>query len=529
MIDRMPIRQQSNVQSTVEQHYHKPFSSTDYSRIKVGTKTLEDAILSLGDLKKVGNQFADKSFVLQALYNDDFETLREISDFFYKTSGIYQRLCRYMAYLYRYDWFLTPYVQESELSPEKIKTSFYKALNYLDNFEIKKFFGEVALKVIRYGCYYGYCIPQDDRMVIQELPVNYCRSRFFVNGAPVVEFQMKFFDDTFRDTTQRAKMLSLFPKDFQKGYRLYKEDKLPAQFLGDQTGWYMLEPGSAIKFNINGEDFPVFASVIPAIIDLDTAQDLDRKKMEQKLLKIVVQKMPLDKNNEPIFDEDEAAVLHNNAVHMLSRAIGVDVLTTFADVTVEDMADTSNTTATDDLERVERQIYNEAGVSQKQFNTDGNLALEKSILNDEASLYNLIVQFERFLNDLMKPFNKSPKKITFKVQLLTTTIYNYKEMAKLYKEQTQLGYSKMLPQIALGQSQSSILANAYFENDILNLVNVFIPPLMSSTMNADVLNRNKNAESGTNPTQPASGEVGRREKPDDEKSEKTILNKESMN
>ena len=237
--------------------------------------------------------------------------------------------------------------------------------------------------------------------------------------------------------------------------------------------------------------------------------------------------MPLDKNNEPIFDEDEAAVLHNNAVLMLSRAIGVDVLTTFADVSVEDMADTSNTTATDDLERVERQVYNEAGVSQKQFNTDGNLALEKSILNDEASLYNLIVQFERFLNDLVKPFNKSPKKI--KVQLLTTTIYNYKEMAKLYKEQTQLGYSKMLPQIALGQSQSSILANAYFENDILDLVNVFIPPLMSSTMNADVLNRNKNAGAGTNPTQPATGEVGRKEKSDDEKSEKTIQNKESMN
>jgi hypothetical protein len=53
----------------------------------------------------------------------------------------------------------------------------------------------------------------------------------------------------------------------------------------------------------------------------------------------------------------------------------------------------------------------------------------------------------------------------------------------------QLGYSKMLPQIALGQSQSSILANAHFENEILDLVNVFIPPVMSSTMNADILNR----------------------------------------
>ena len=36
--------------------------------------------------------------------------MRNISNFFYKTSGIYARLCRYMAYLYRYDWFITPYI-----------------------------------------------------------------------------------------------------------------------------------------------------------------------------------------------------------------------------------------------------------------------------------------------------------------------------------------------------------------------------------------------------------------------------------
>ena len=126
-----------------------------------------------------------------------------------------------------------------------------------------------------------------------------------------------------------------------------------------------------------------------------------------------------------------------------------------------------------------------------QFNTDGNIALEKSILNDEASMWNLIQQFETFLNTLLKPYNHNAKKVLYKVQILPTTIYNYKDLAKQYKEHTQLGYSKMLPQIALGQAQSAVLATAYFENDILDLVNVFIPPLMSSTMNAEVLNRNK--------------------------------------
>jgi hypothetical protein len=235
--------------------------------------------------------------------------------------------------------------------------------------------------------------------------------------------------------------------------------------------------------------------------------------------------MPIDKNGELVFDVDEAQALHNNAVRMLGKAIGIDVLTTFADTQVESMSDNSTTTSTDDLEKVERAIYNEAGVSQMQFNTDGNIALEKSILNDEAAMYNLLVQFESFLNYLLKPFNKNPKKVYYKAQILTTTIYNYKDMAKMYKEQMQLGYSKMLAQIALGQSQSSILANAYFENDVLDLINVFIPPLMSSTMNPDVLTRAR-GERATGES--SSDNVGRPEKEDGEKSEKTLQNKESM-
>ena len=515
------------------------FNPTDFSKIKVGIKTLDDAIISLSDLKKANPRLADKKEVLRALEYNDVEALREISNFFFKTSGIYSRLCKYMANLYRYDWMITPFVNSDSVKNDKVEEGFYKALLFLDNFEIKRFCGEVALKVLKNGCYYGYLISQGDKVVVQELAPNYCRSRFSVNGRPAVEFNMKFFDDCFRDTAQRMKMLSLFPKDFKKGYIAYKEGRLKPDFMGDTSGWYLLEPESVIKFNLNGDDYPAFASVIPALIDLDEAQALDRKKMQQKLLKIIIQKMPLDKNGDLIFDVDEARELHNNAVRMLGKAIGIDVLTTFADVDVADMADKSTTTTTDELEKVERTVYNEAGVSQMQFNTSGNLALEKSILNDEASMYNLILQFESFLNYLLKPFNKAPKKLLYRAQILTTTIYNYKEMAKLYKEQTQLGYSKMLPQIALGQSQSSILANAYFENDVLDLVNVFIPPLMSSTMNSDVLNKgnsngndNKTANGNSNKTKPVNtekGEAGRKEKPDDEKSAKTIANRESMN
>lgn len=519
-----------DIQTTVS-----PFENVDFSKIKVGAKTLEDASYTLGDLKRIDRNLGDKNSILRAIHDGDLSKMRDISNYFYKISGIYSRLCRYMAYLYKYDWMVTPYINDEKAkTEEKTLDSFYKVLLYLDDFKLKKFFGEVALKVIRYGCYYGYLIDGKQRLNIQELPANYCRSRFSVEGRPAVEFKMSFFDDYFKDTNQRVRMLNLFPKEFKKGYIMYKQGELPPQFAGDTSGWYLLDVSKTLKFNMNGEDFPAFISVIPAIIDLDEAKDLDRKKMAQQLLKIIIQKMPLDKNGDLIFDVDEAQQLHNNAVSMLQRAIGVDVLTTFADVDVEDMDSNRATTSTDDLERVERSVYNEAGVSQMQFNTDGNIALEKSILNDEASMYNLITQFEEFINLIIDKFNTQPKKFYYRAQILTTTIYNYKEMAKLYKEQMQVGFSKMLPQIALGQSQSSILANAYFENDVLDLINVFIPPLMSSTMNADALatvngKKNKNGANDNSQTDNPEGGRPTKESQGEEVTEKTIQNKESQN
>ena len=510
--------------------------SIDFNKIKVGAKVLEDAVLDLGNLKKINPELADKDNVLRAINNYDLKLMREISLYFYRTSGIYSRLVRYMAFMYRYDSFLTPYVNGDNIKTEKVLDGFYKGLNILDNFKVKKTLGEIALQVVKQGCYYGYKVPTATGIVLQELPADYCRVRFKRGDKPVVEFNMKFFDENFRDMEQRVKILKMFPKEFSKGYVLYRQGKLPPLFQGDTVGWYMLDPKQTVKFTVNGEDYPPFISVVPLILDLDAAQDLDRQKTMQRLLKIVIQKIPLDKNGELLFDIDEIQQLHNNAVMMLARAIGVDVLTSFADVSVEDMSDDSSV-QTDDLERVERQLYNEAGVSQLQFNSDGNIALNNSILNDEATMYNMLLQFEDFLNELLEPLNKTPKKLQYKVQLLTTTIYNYKDLAKMYKEQTQMGYSKMLPQIALGQSQSSILATAYFENDILDLLHVFIPPVMSSTMSADLLNHNDDGKDNKNSNQTSSkqklapsdnNEVGRKEKADNEKSEKTIQNKESM-
>ena len=99
-----------------------------------------------------------------------------------------------------------------------------------------------------------------------------------------------------------------------------------------------------------------------------------------------------------------------------------------------------------------------------------------------------------------------------------------------------MGYPKMLPQIALGHSQSSILATLTFENEILHLSEIMIPPMMSSTMSGSVVKKDQNDQNNSQNKQTSSSttkvteqkQSGRPEKSDEEKSDKTIANRESM-
>ena len=91
----------------------------DFNKIKVGTKVLDDVILNLGSYTKINARLANKENILRAINNYNLKAMRKISDFFYKTNGIYARILRYMAFMYRYDWIVTPYINDESLKKDK--------------------------------------------------------------------------------------------------------------------------------------------------------------------------------------------------------------------------------------------------------------------------------------------------------------------------------------------------------------------------------------------------------------------------
>ena len=96
--------------------------STDYKKIKVGVKNLEDATLNLGSIKNSlpTYQYTNKKYIYKALAENDVAELRHISNFYYNINGMYQRVCNYFAFLYRYDWYVQPEQYDDSVKPEKI-------------------------------------------------------------------------------------------------------------------------------------------------------------------------------------------------------------------------------------------------------------------------------------------------------------------------------------------------------------------------------------------------------------------------
>lgn len=521
-------------------HDGSPYNN--YAKLKLGTQAYDDATINLRLLKERKKDFClRKEAVIEALAKNDVEKLREISNYFYRTNGIYQKVVNYYATMYRFDWYISPEVFSENANEDKMVTDFMKQLDYFDASDIRKLCADFALLVLRDGIYYGYAYEGTNSILIQDLPWKYCRSRFKIANRPAIEFDMQFFDKTFPDVGYRLKMLDLFPPEFKKGYMLYKQNKLPNDDpfspLPNKGGhWYLLNPANAFSFSLFGtKGLPLFINAIPEIIDLGVAQGIDQQRQLQQLLKIIVQKLPLDKNGDLIFDIDEARDIHANAVDMLSRCVGVDVLTTFADIDSIDVSDATSLAKDNSLDNAEKTVYNALGVSKNIFNTDGNLALSMSILEDEGIMKELLYQFEMLFDRIAQDRSTNKKKWNFRFYFLHTTQYNYQALAKLYKEQAQIGFSKMLPQIALGQSQSFILNTAFFENEVLELSQIMMPLMMSSTLSAQDLkdldqtpDKKGSGKIGQQTKQKSDNPTGRPQKEESELSEKTIQNKESM-
>lgn len=470
----------------------KQVPTRDFGVLKVRKMKVKQTEAVIYDKKSQDFSRMSNDRLIKICHGKDMEQKRALSRWFFEQNGMYNRAVRYLSDISKFDFMLYPNldldkeIQDSEA--EKILKKFNEVLEHFDNSAIQLLCRKWSAQICLDGAYYGYiCDDINDKLVVQDLPTDFCRSRFLHRGIPLVEFNVDYFNKVTSNEEARERFLALFPEEIQKGYRQHKNNKLPAEEQGDDAGWILLDVNRAFKLNFYGEwagDTPPFMQAIPSLIELSEVQDLEKEKLIQQIQKILVQQFELDKNGQIPFTMPELQRLNQNAIDMVGDAVGVSVLSTIANVHLEDLNDSQGENSQDAVAASEDNVYNTLGIASSLFNTDGNLALEKSITTDEAYVKPLLLQFEHFFNRYLNwKFNKASMK--FRLKMLSTTIFNFKELSSAYKDLTKIGFSRFLPIVSLGHTQKEVTSMAKLEQQIMQLDAYMLPPFSSNTMSSD--------------------------------------------
>lgn len=441
---------------------------------------------------------------IEHVVNDgNLEEKRILSRTFFARDGFYKKIIMHYAYLYKYAGLLIPNTTfGSSLSDSSVKKRYKQGIDYVENMNLAKLFGEMSVQALVNGAYFGVVgeISAKEFHLI-ELPSKYCASRYKdLNGKDIIEFDLTYFNSISED--ERKSVLKSFPKCFAKAYK---------EFEKGGKSWFFVPSNISVYFSfLDGR--PAFLDIIPATIyyDMAIANELDREAEEIK--KIIVQKIPhLTSTGELLFEPPEAEEIHKGTSGMMKHNKNVSVLTTYADVDVVS-SNTKSEATTNTIEKMASNVYYKTGVSDQIFKANSSSAVDTSITNDMTFMQNLIYKYQIFVTEIINMLF-SNKKVNFKYIILPITHHNAFKYTDNALKLANAGFSFILPAVAMDLSQRDIVNIKELENDVLELSELLIPLQSAFTQGAE----DPNAQGS-----------GRTAKEQSEKAETTLAKEESL-
>lgn len=444
-------------------------------------------------------------------------------NYFYK-DGYYKQIIIYYATLLKYMGLLIPNPNLGKnLSSPQIQKRYYRALDYVESMRLPTTLANCAWRALVDGCYYGVRVEnKKNKFVLLDLPSGYACSRFKdLEGNDMVEFDLSYFR-TIADADARKMALEAYPKEVAKAFAQWDKGKR-------KNKWFIIpkEVGVCFPF-FDGR--PLFLNVIPATIQYDEAVLAHKEKEAEEIRKIIVQKIPHLNDGRLLFEPDEAYEIHSGTVGMMKGNKNVSVLTTYGDVSA--IASQTSDRAETTLERMEKNIYAQAGTSGQIFASTGSSSMETSLNNDLSLMMYLANKFSLFISNTLNSLFANGD-VSFKYSIFPVTEYNSADFVETTFKLLGSGYSALLPALGVGLGQRDLVNVKDLENDVLKLGDRLKPLATSYTQSnsdakAEEGEETSEGEKGSQqPENQEAGEAGRPKKKASEKAERTLQDEES--
>lgn len=392
----------------------------------------------------------------------------KLSEYFFTISGVYKRIVLHYATFLTYSWVMVPHLKKftDKLSDKKNQKVYFDAAEFCSSFGIERKCAQFAKKVLVEGGYYGLIYDNGESVAIQDLPFEYCRSRYKNSqDVDIIEFDVRFFD-TIREAEFRSRVLKTYPKVIQKGYVAHKRN--------GADPWIYIPAEIGIYFTLF-EERPFFLDLIPLIDDLEDYKEMDKERNLLSLRRIIVQESPHDGMN-LVFEPEELADMHEGVLEMLTNTPDTDVISSYNKVSLLDLSSTGGETT--ELQAAQQLIYDSAGVSKELFSATTDAGITFSLNNDLSMMMVLGQSFAHFFTALLN--NKfGNRRLSFKLLVLPISFYNAYEYTSKAKDLAAFGYSFLTPILSTGVDQTNLADLKALENDVLDLDEV-LKPLQSA-------------------------------------------------
>ena len=449
---------------------------------------------------------------------------QKLSRSYFNKGGYYTQIVLHYATLLTYAGLLIPNPSAGkDLSTSHIQKRYYNAMDYIERMQLPTFLTNCAVRALTDGSYYGLVTELEKSVFTTiDLPAEYCRSNFKdAQGNDVIEFNLTYFN-SITDKDARKGALAAYPKIISKAYKEWTAGKRVCP-------WFIVPSDISICFPLlSGR--PPFLSVIPATIDYDEAVVTERERDQEEIRKIIVQKIPHLTDGRLLFEPDEALEIHSGTVGMLKGNKNISVMTTYADVdAITSKTQAEGTVGT--LDKMEKNVYAQAGVSSEIFTSSGSSSLDASLRNDMAFMMILGNKFAAYITNLLnRKFSNS--NVTFKYIILPITYHNYEKFVDASFKLVGSGYSFLMPAVALGLSQKDFGNLKDLENNVLKLGEKLIPPTTSYTQTSDGTSNGEGPDEEGNTGEPVETDIdegGRPNKEDGAKADTTLAKEKSLN
>ena len=420
-----------------------------------------------------------------ALDEKDIPTLIKMSNYFYVISGEYRRFVHMLADTHTFDHIITPVIPRSlknKPKQDQLLEAMDVVLTYDESTNIKGVCSYITFSCVLNGAYYGYEREINGTPIIQELPINFCRTRTLDgDGNRLIEFNFKFFDN-YRDEVKKLAALSMFPQEFTKLYSEWLRDKSRGM------EWKQLDP-QFTRCHVLGDGTPFFCATFPELIDLKEYKAIDKSKSKLDLYRLITQKIPIGDNGVPMMTPEEANTLHKNVKNMIT-ADGIELITSPMDVNTIDLSNKGEK-SDDIIEKGTNSLYNTAGINKNLANGTGAIGIASGLIMDESIIASLYDQYKTWYKTRFKRIKGAPSDIAFSISFPKITENNRSQKLDEIKTSNTYGYgSKVLYGIvANGMTQTELISAMEFEMEYLGIQDIATPMLSSNTMNGtDLLN-----------------------------------------